>query len=105
MSSDPYCAQVMHIGLFITGLVDLLRLSVGIATIKFLEEAGGDVAVPETQICVGQPGIRSEDSATGVFPRLTKCMAAGSAPLRQIVGPMPRAVTSLAVSPRNAHIQ
>jgi L-lactate dehydrogenase complex protein LldE len=54
----------MRVGLFITCLVDLMRPSIGFATIKLLEEAGCEVVVPETQTCCGQPGYNSGDSGT-----------------------------------------
>ncbi|APV49890.1 Fe-S oxidoreductase [Betaproteobacteria bacterium GR16-43] len=49
----------MKVGLFVTCLVDLVRPSVGFATLKLLEEAGCEVVVPETQTCCGQPGYNS----------------------------------------------
>jgi L-lactate dehydrogenase complex protein LldE len=54
----------MRVGLFVTCLVDLMRPSIGFATIKLLESAGCDVVVPETQTCCGQPGYNSGDRAT-----------------------------------------
>ena len=44
-----------RVGLFVTCLVDLMRPSVGFATVKLLEQAGCEVIVPETQTCCGQP--------------------------------------------------
>jgi L-lactate dehydrogenase complex protein LldE len=54
----------MRVGLFVTCLVDLMRPSIGFATIKLLESAGCDVVVPEAQTCCGQPGYNSGDRAT-----------------------------------------
>ena len=50
------------VGLFVTCLVDLTRPAVGFATIKLLEDAGCDVAVPAAQTCCGQPAYNSGDS-------------------------------------------
>jgi L-lactate dehydrogenase complex protein LldE len=49
----------MKVGLFVTCLVDLVRPSIGFATLKLLEEAGCEVVVPESQTCCGQPGYNS----------------------------------------------
>lgn len=49
----------MRVGLFVTCLVDLVRPSIGFATMKLLESAGCEVVVPETQTCCGQPGYNS----------------------------------------------
>lgn len=51
------------VGLFATCLVDLMRPSVGFATVKLLEDAGCRVSVPEAQTCCGQPAYNSGDSA------------------------------------------
>src|SRR5882672_7993122 len=56
----------MRVGLFVTCLVDLMRPSIGFATIKLLESAGCDVVVPETQTCCGQPGYNSGDRASAL---------------------------------------
>jgi L-lactate dehydrogenase complex protein LldE len=53
MTSKP------RVGLFVTCLVDLMRPSVGFAAVKLLEQAGCDVAVPDTQTCCGQPAWNS----------------------------------------------
>lgn len=50
------------VGLFVTCLVDLTRPAVGFATVKLLEDAGCDVAVPAAQTCCGQPAYNSGDS-------------------------------------------
>ena len=49
------------VGLFVTCLVDLLRPSVGFASVKLLEEAGCRVEVPRHQTCCGQPAFNSGD--------------------------------------------
>jgi L-lactate dehydrogenase complex protein LldE len=54
----------MRVGVFVTCLVDLMRPSIGFATIKLLESAGCEVVVPETQTCCGQPGFNSGDRRT-----------------------------------------
>jgi L-lactate dehydrogenase complex protein LldE len=51
----------MHVGLFVTCLVDTMRPRIGFATIKLLEAAGCEVIVPEQQTCCGQPGYNSGD--------------------------------------------
>lgn len=45
----------MRVALYVTCLVDLMRPSVGFATLRLLEAAGADVFVPEGQTCCGQP--------------------------------------------------
>ena len=52
-----------RVGLFVTCLVDLIRPSVGFASVKLLEDAGCTVEVP-TQTCCGQPAFNSGDRAT-----------------------------------------
>ena len=52
-----------EVGLFATCLVDLMRPSVGFATVKLLEDAGCRVSVPEAQTCCGQPGYNKGDYA------------------------------------------
>jgi L-lactate dehydrogenase complex protein LldE len=49
----------MKVGLFVTCLVDLVRPSIGFATLKLLEQHGCTVVVPPTQTCCGQPGYNS----------------------------------------------
>jgi L-lactate dehydrogenase complex protein LldE len=51
----------MRIGLFATCLVDLLRPSVGFATVKLLQQAGCEVEVPLAQTCCGQPAYNNGD--------------------------------------------
>ncbi len=55
MSAQPTVA------LFVTCLVDLFRPSVGFAAIALLERAGCRVAVPEAQVCCGQPAYNGGD--------------------------------------------
>jgi len=51
----------MKVGLFVTCLVDLMRPSIGFASLKLLESAGYEVMVPANQTCCGQPGYNSGD--------------------------------------------
>lgn len=51
----------MRVGLFATCLVDLLRPSVGFATVKLLQQAGCEVEVPLAQTCCGQPAYNNGD--------------------------------------------
>ncbi len=55
--------KTVHVGLFVTCLVDLFRPSVGFAAIKLMEDAGCRVSVPESQTCCGQPAYNSGDRA------------------------------------------
>jgi L-lactate dehydrogenase complex protein LldE len=55
----------MHVALFVTCLVDLMRPSVGFASIKLLQAAGCEVAVPNAQTCCGQPAYNNGDVANG----------------------------------------
>lgn len=52
-----------NVGLFVTCLVDLLRPSVGFASVWLLESAGCNVTVPERQTCCGQPAYNSGHAA------------------------------------------
>lgn len=45
----------MRLALYVTCLVDLLRPSVGFASLRLLEALGAEVIVPESQTCCGQP--------------------------------------------------
>ena len=49
----------MRLALFVTCLVDLMRPSVGFASLRLLESAGCEVVVPEGQTCCGQPAWNS----------------------------------------------
>ena len=51
----------MKVGLFVTCLVDLMRPSIGFASLKLLESTGYEVIVPANQTCCGQPGYNSGD--------------------------------------------
>jgi L-lactate dehydrogenase complex protein LldE len=53
----------MQVALFVTCLVDLMRPSIGFATIQLLEAAGCQVVVPESQTCCGQPAFNAGDRA------------------------------------------
>ena len=61
--SRPSAADGPRVGLFATCLVDLVRPSVGFATVKLLSDAGCRVEVPAAQTCCGQPAYNSGDSA------------------------------------------
>lgn len=54
----------MKVGLFVTCLVDLMRPSIGFASLRLLESAGCEVIVPATQTCCGQPAFNSGDRAS-----------------------------------------
>ncbi|MDH3450871.1 MAG: (Fe-S)-binding protein [Gammaproteobacteria bacterium] len=49
------------IGLFVTCLVDLMRPSVGFASVALLKRAGCEVHVPRGQTCCGQPAYNNGD--------------------------------------------
>ena len=49
----------MRVALYVTCLVDLMRPSIGFATLRLLEAAGCEVFVPEGQTCCGQPAWSS----------------------------------------------
>jgi L-lactate dehydrogenase complex protein LldE len=53
----------MRVGLFVTCLIDTMRPEIGFSTIKLLEQAGFEVAVPPAQTCCGQPAYNSGDRA------------------------------------------
>ena len=53
-----------RVALFVTCLVDLVRPSVGFASVKLLVAAGCEVDVPAAQTCCGQPAYNSGDKAT-----------------------------------------
>jgi len=50
-----------RVGLFVTCLVDMMRPSIGFATVKLLEDARCSVEAPEAQTCCGQPAFNSGD--------------------------------------------
>ncbi len=45
----------MRLALYVTCLVDLMRPSIGFASLRLLEALGAEVVVPEGQTCCGQP--------------------------------------------------
>ncbi|MGB1109429.1 MAG: (Fe-S)-binding protein [Gammaproteobacteria bacterium] len=51
----------LQTALFVTCLVDFYRPTVGMASIKLLEQAGASVAVPTKQTCCGQPAFNNGD--------------------------------------------
>jgi L-lactate dehydrogenase complex protein LldE len=69
----------MRVGLFVTCLVDVMRPSIGLATLKLLEDAGCEVVVPTGQTCCGQPGYNSgareiaRDLALQVLDQFEEC--------------------------------
>jgi L-lactate dehydrogenase complex protein LldE len=52
---------VMHVGLFVTCLIDLLRPDIGLAVVKVLEKAGCTVEFFDDQTCCGQPNWNAGD--------------------------------------------
>jgi L-lactate dehydrogenase complex protein LldE len=52
-----------RVGLFVTCLVDLMRPSIGFASVKLIEQAGCKVEVPNAQTCCGQPAYNSGNKA------------------------------------------
>ncbi len=53
----------MRLALYVTCLVDLMRPSVGFASLRLLAAAGCEVIVPEGQTCCGQPAWSAGDRA------------------------------------------
>lgn len=56
----------MRLALFVTCLVDLMRPSVGFASLRLLEAAGCEVVVPEAQTCCGQPAWSAGNRALAI---------------------------------------
>ena len=56
----------MRVAFFVTCLVDLMRPSIGFASIRLLEAGGADVYVPPAQTCCGQPCYNSGDRADAI---------------------------------------
>jgi L-lactate dehydrogenase complex protein LldE len=56
----------MRLALFVTCLVDLMRPSVGFASLRLLESAGCEVIVPEGQTCCGQPAWSAGNRALSI---------------------------------------
>lgn len=52
----------MHVGLFSTCLVDVMRPTVGIATVQLLLQSGCTVSIPPKQTCCAQPGYNNGDT-------------------------------------------
>jgi L-lactate dehydrogenase complex protein LldE len=63
MTDVTSAGKPIHVGLFVTCLVDFFRPSVGFAAIRLLEGAGCAVDVPPAQTCCGQPAYNSGDRA------------------------------------------
>lgn len=59
--NGPHAQDAIHVGVFVTCLVDLYRPSVGFATVRLLSQAGCRVSVPRAQTCCGQPAWNSGD--------------------------------------------
>lgn len=57
-------SETLKIGFFVTCLVDAMRPSIALASIKLLESAGCDVSVPSSQVCCGQPAFNNGDLDT-----------------------------------------
>lgn len=56
----------MRVALYVTCLVDLMRPSVGFASLRLLEAAGCEVFVPEGQTCCGQPAWSAGNRASSI---------------------------------------
>ncbi len=54
-------APAPKVALLVTCLVDFFRPTVGLASVKLLEDAGCEVIVPEAQTCCGQPAYNNGD--------------------------------------------
>lgn len=63
MANNKATQAKPKVGLFVTCLVDLIRPSVGFASVKLLEDAGCEVEVPRAQTCCGQPAYNSGDKS------------------------------------------
>jgi L-lactate dehydrogenase complex protein LldE len=61
MNKTKQSAKNLHVGLFVTCLVDLFRPQIGFAAVKLLENAGCRVSVP-LQTCCGQPAYNNGDN-------------------------------------------
>jgi len=60
---DP---EEITVGFFVTCIVDLLRPSVGFASIRLIEDAGCSVSVPQAQACCGQPAYNIGDKVSSM---------------------------------------
>ncbi|WP_412481096.1 (Fe-S)-binding protein [Azonexus sp. IMCC34839] len=56
----------MRVALYVTCLVDLMRPSVGFASLRLLEAAGCEVVVPPGQTCCGQPAWSAGERTAAV---------------------------------------
>jgi len=56
----------MRVALYVTCLVDLMRPSIGFASLRLLEAAGCNVVVPPGQTCCGQPAWSAGNRAAAV---------------------------------------
>lgn len=65
-------SKTPKVGLFVTCLVDLMRPSVGFASVALLERAGCEVHVPSGQTCCGQPAYNNgdDDNARAIAERV-----------------------------------
>jgi L-lactate dehydrogenase complex protein LldE len=52
----------VRVALFVTCLADLMRPSIGFASVRLLQQAGCEVVVPEQQTCCGQPAYNNGDA-------------------------------------------
>lgn len=75
----------MRVALYVTCLVDLLRPSVGLATLRLLASLGCDVVVPAGQTCCGQPAWSAGDRAAA--RRLAEKAIAELEPYEHVVIP------------------
>jgi len=60
-TSSGSSQKKVTVGLFVTCLIDGMRPSAGMATLRLLETAGCEVVVPKDQSCCGQPAWNSGD--------------------------------------------
>ena len=56
----------MRVAFYVTCLVDLMRPSVGFASLRLLEAAGCEVVVPPGQTCCGQPAWSAGERTAAV---------------------------------------
>jgi L-lactate dehydrogenase complex protein LldE len=75
----------MHVALFVTCLVDLMRPRVGFAAIELLEASGCEVVVPTDQTCCGQPAWNSGDKVAAA--QLAKKLIAEFEGFEYVVAP------------------
>ena len=75
----------MHVALFVTCLVDLMRPRIGFAAIELLEASGCEVVVPTAQTCCGQPAWNSGDKVAAA--QLAKKLIAEFEGFEYVVAP------------------